>query len=144
MWLTKSVWSTKRMRLVKSMTANNSMLRKQGLSSKGRGFTLIEVLVSIAIFATLSMAAYQVVNQVQRSNELSAERSARLNQLQRSLVILDNDFRQMAVRQFRTDGEEASSKLVIVKEYLLIPIALVSYLLVLAGTTHSSSFLVVK
>ena len=113
------MWSTKRMRLVKSMTVNNSIPRKLGLSSKGRGFTLIEVLVSIAIFATLSMAAYQVVNQVQRSNELSTERSARLNQLQRSLVILDNDFRQMAVRQFRTDGEEASSKLVVVKEYLL-------------------------
>ncbi len=80
---------------------------------------MIEVLVSIAIFSTLSMAAYQVVNQVQRSNELSIERSARLNQLQRSLVILDNDFRQMAVRQFRTNGEDASSKLIFKGEYLL-------------------------
>ena len=69
------------------MSANKRVSRTQGLSSNGRGFTLIEVLVSIAIFATLSMAAYQVVNQVQRSNELSIERSARLNQLQRSLVI---------------------------------------------------------
>ena len=117
--LTKTVSLPQRIRLVNSMTANSSMPRKQGRPSKGRGFTLIEVLVSIAIFATLSMAAYQVVNQVQRSNELSLERSARLNQLQRSLVILDNDFRQMAVRQFRTDGEEASSKLIIMKEYLL-------------------------
>ncbi|MDF5653141.1 prepilin-type N-terminal cleavage/methylation domain-containing protein, partial [Vibrio parahaemolyticus] len=30
-----------------------------------KGFTLIEVLVSIAIFASLSVAAYQVVSQVQ-------------------------------------------------------------------------------
>ena len=87
--------------------------------SKTKGFTLIEVLVSIAIFATLSVAAYQVVNQIQRSNEVSIERSARLNALQRSLVILDNDFRQMAQRQFRTNGEEASSKLILMQEYLL-------------------------
>ncbi|MEZ9057374.1 type II secretion system minor pseudopilin GspJ [Vibrio pelagius] len=87
--------------------------------SKTQGFTLIEVLVSIAIFATLSVAAYQVVNQIQRSNDVSIERSARLNALQRSLVILDNDFRQMAQRQFRTNGEEASSKLILMQEYLL-------------------------
>lgn len=86
---------------------------------KTQGFTLIEVLVSIAIFATLSVAAYQVVNQIQRSNEVSIERSSRLNALQRSLVILDNDFRQMAQRQFRTNGEEASSKLILMQEYLL-------------------------
>jgi len=84
-----------------------------------KGFTLIEVLVSIAIFSTLSVAAYQVVNQVQRSNELSLERSSRLNELQRALVILDNDFRQMALRQSRTNGEEPSSKLIHWQEYLL-------------------------
>ena len=60
-----------------------------------------------------------MVNQIQRSNEVSIERSARLNALQRSLVILDNDFRQMAQRQFRTNGEEASSKLILMQEYLL-------------------------
>ncbi|NOH96150.1 type II secretion system protein GspJ [Vibrio sp. 99-70-13A1] len=86
---------------------------------RNKGFTLIEVLVSIAIFATLSMAAYQVVSQIQRSNEVSIERSARLNELQRSLVILDNDFRQMALRQFRTDGENTSSKLILSQPYLL-------------------------
>ncbi|MEZ9563716.1 type II secretion system minor pseudopilin GspJ [Vibrio artabrorum] len=102
-----------------TQASSKCLSRKPRLLAKGRGFTLIEVLVSIAIFAALSMAAYQVVNQVQRSNDISIERSARLNQLQRSLVILDNDFRQMAVRQFRTNGEEASSKLILMKEYLL-------------------------
>ncbi|WP_282178008.1 type II secretion system minor pseudopilin GspJ [Vibrio nereis] len=84
-----------------------------------RGFTLIEVLVAIAIFASLSVGAYQVLNQVQRSNELSMERSERLKTLQRALVFLNNDFRQMALRKTRTDGEEPSSQLIHWQDYLL-------------------------
>ncbi len=87
--------------------------------TRSKGFTLIEVLVSIAIFATLSVAAYQVVSQVHKSNALSAERGARLNELQRALVMMDNDFRQMALRQFRTDGNEPSKKLIAWGDYVL-------------------------
>ena len=90
-------------------------------SSRGsvKGFTLIEVMVAIAVFATLSFSAYQVVNQVQRSNELSLEKSERIKQLQRSLVFLDNDFRQIVARPFRTNGEKVSDKLLSADEYLL-------------------------
>ncbi|MCG9680905.1 type II secretion system minor pseudopilin GspJ [Vibrio sp. Isolate23] len=83
------------------------------------GFTLIEVLVAIAIFASLSVGAYQVLNQVQRSNALSLERSERLKTLQRALVFMDGDFRQMALRQTRTNGEESNGLLLHWKEYLL-------------------------
>ncbi|TXY16015.1 type II secretion system minor pseudopilin GspJ [Vibrio mimicus] len=83
------------------------------------GFTLIEVLVAIAIFASLSIGAYQVLNQVQRSNEISAERTARLAELQRAIVIMDSDFRQIALRQFRTNGEAPSEQLLQGKESLL-------------------------
>ncbi|MBY7668822.1 type II secretion system minor pseudopilin GspJ [Vibrio anguillarum] len=88
-------------------------------NKKSKGFTLIEVLVAIAIFASLSVGAYQVLNQVQRSNEISAQRSQRLNELQRAMVLMDGDFRQMATRQFRTNGEEPSQQMLIWKEYLL-------------------------
>lgn len=80
---------------------------------------MIEVLVSIAIFASMSVAAYQVVSQVQRSNVLSQERTQRLNELQRAMVMMDNDFRQMAMRQMRTNGEEPSSQLLFWSDYLL-------------------------
>ncbi|PFG45564.1 general secretion pathway protein J [Vibrio sp. ES.051] len=86
---------------------------------RGQGFTLIEVLVSIAIFASLSVAAYQVVSQVQRSNVLSKERTQRLNELQRAMVMMDNDFRQMALRQTRTNGEDPDSQLIFWSDYLL-------------------------
>tara|TARA_Y100001956_G_C4127598_1_gene191205 strand:- start:1603 stop:2259 length:657 start_codon:yes stop_codon:yes gene_type:complete len=84
-----------------------------------QGFTLIEVLVAIAIFASLSVGAYQVLNQVQRSNELSQERSERLKTLQRALVFMNNDFRQMAPRQTRTQGEQPSTLLIQWQDYLL-------------------------
>lgn len=87
--------------------------------NRGKGFTLIEVLVSIAIFASLSVAAYQVVSQVQRSNLLSQERTARMNELQRTMVMMDNDFRQMALRRMRTEGEEPAGKLIFWSDYLL-------------------------
>jgi len=84
-----------------------------------KGFTLIEVLVSIAIFASLSVAAYQVVSQVQRSNALSQERTQRLNDIQRAMVMMDSDFRQMAMRQTRTNGEKPASQLIFWSDYLL-------------------------
>ncbi|MGR5235857.1 type II secretion system minor pseudopilin GspJ [Vibrio alfacsensis] len=87
--------------------------------SRQRGFTLIEVLVSIAIFASLSVAAYQVVSQVQRSNVLSQERTQRLNELQRAMVMMDNDFRQMAMRQMRTNGQDPTNQLIFWSDYLL-------------------------
>ncbi|NOH22700.1 type II secretion system minor pseudopilin GspJ [Vibrio europaeus] len=87
--------------------------------NRSQGFTLIEVLVAIAIFASLSVGAYQVLNQVQRSNEISMERSERLKTLQRALVFMDNDFRQMALRQSRTNGEDPSAMLLQWKDYLL-------------------------
>ncbi len=89
------------------------------LRRKSTGFTLIEVLVSIAIFASLSIGAYQVLNQVQRSDELSQQRSERLKSLQRTLVFMDNDFRQMALRQMRTNGQSPSNMLVVWQDYLL-------------------------
>ncbi|MEZ9231597.1 type II secretion system minor pseudopilin GspJ [Vibrio amylolyticus] len=90
---------------------------------KGRGFTLIEVLIAMAIFAALSVSAYQVVDQIRMSNALSLERGDRLKELQRSLVVMDSDFRQMAARPFRTDGEQSSdqeAELVLLwKDYLI-------------------------
>ncbi len=85
---------------------------------RNNGFTLIEVLVAIAIFASLSIGAYQVLNQVQRSNELSQQRTTRLNEINRAAVLMDADFRQIAARQFRTQGGEPSKQFIIWQDAL--------------------------
>ncbi len=84
-----------------------------------RGFTLIEVLVALAILASLTIAAYQVLNQVQRSNVVSQESEKRLGEIQKALAIMDSDFRQMASRQFRNQGEEPGSQLLWMQDGLL-------------------------
>nr|WP_241761349.1 type II secretion system minor pseudopilin GspJ [Candidatus Photodesmus katoptron] len=78
-----------------------------------QGFTLLEVALSLAIFGVLSISIYQIVNQVQDSNILFLKRSNRLKELQRALIIMDNDFRQIALRQFRTNGKQTNSPLLL-------------------------------
>ncbi|EGU35891.1 general secretion pathway protein J [Vibrio ichthyoenteri ATCC 700023] len=97
--------------------SRSNLLKNQ--RKKIAAFTLIEVLVAMSIFAFLAVGAQQVLNQIYRSNAISQERSDRLKTLQRTLVFMDNDFRQMALRQMRTNGEEPNTKLVEWGDYLL-------------------------
>lgn len=87
--------------------------------SRHAGFTLLEVLVAIAVFAMFSLSAYQVMNGVQRSDEQSREHNQRLQDIQRAILMLDNDFRQIIGRQVRQQGNNESGPLLQSGEYLL-------------------------
>ncbi|KXF82535.1 type II secretion system protein GspJ [Enterovibrio coralii] len=76
-----------------------------------KGFTLIEVLLALAIFAMVGLGVQQVFSGVLNSNEQTQEAGDSLKTLQRALIIMDSDFRQMMARQYRNGGEEAEEKL---------------------------------
>ncbi|MCF7355353.1 type II secretion system minor pseudopilin GspJ [Vibrio sp. CK2-1] len=103
------------------LNRKRGLSRKKALSRKAfnKGFTLIEVMVAIMVFASLSIAAYQVVNQVQRSNQLSAEKTGRLQEMQRAMIIMDSDFRQMVARSFKGRANANGNRLLYVDQYLL-------------------------
>ena len=72
----------------------------------GKGFTLLEMLVAIMIFALLSLAAYQILQGVLRSGEISKIHSERLTELQRAMLIIEQDFTQIVARKSRQEGVE--------------------------------------
>lgn len=74
------------------------------LNRKQQGFTLIEILLAIAIFSVLSLAAYQILQGVLRSGEISREHDQRLTELQRGMLLIERDFMQMVARQSRKTG----------------------------------------
>lgn len=106
-----------RSELMLRINCRRPSLRRAGMSQ--RGFTLLEVLVAIAVFAMLSLSAYQVLSGVQLSDQQSREHNERLKSIQRAMVMMDNDFRQIVARRVRTQGEAPSDNLLFSSEYLL-------------------------
>ena len=58
------------------------------------GFTLIEVMISLALFALISLAGIALIDAVVRVEERTAGRLERLGQLQRAMFLLTRDLEQ--------------------------------------------------
>ena len=77
--------------------------------SRHTGFTLLEVLLALVIFAILSLSAYAVLQGVMRNDEVSQAKIARLSELQRSFATLSRDFTQILPRATRINGEATTT-----------------------------------
>lgn len=67
------------------------------------GFTLIEVLVAMAIFAVLSALAYMTLGQTLSNSDMLTERMDRLQAIQRTMGYLSTDLMQATPRSIRAD-----------------------------------------
>ncbi|PKH85713.1 type II secretion system minor pseudopilin GspJ [Colwellia sp. Bg11-28] len=74
-----------------------------------QGFTLLEVLIAIAIFSVVSLASFTIFDTVLRGDENSKARSERQNELQRAFLLMERDFTQIAKRTIRINGEAPNS-----------------------------------
>ena len=78
-------------------------------SYQHKGFTLLEVLIAIAIFSLISLSSFTIFDTVIRSDETSEKLSKRHNELQRAFLIIERDIMQIAQRSIRINGESPLS-----------------------------------
>jgi general secretion pathway protein J len=74
--------------------------------SISQGFTLVEVIVALAIFSVIGFGSWQVLNQVLTTQKKLSEASTELSELQRGMWILANDFRRMVRRPIRNEYDQ--------------------------------------
>lgn len=75
------------------------------LSRYRKGFTLLEVLIAIAIFSLISLSSFSIFDTVLSGDEIAKKNSDRHNELQRAFLIIERDMIQIARRSVRLNGE---------------------------------------
>ncbi|MFC3122634.1 type II secretion system minor pseudopilin GspJ [Agaribacter flavus] len=76
--------------------------------SVARGFTLIELIIAIAIFSFVALAAGAVFTTVKNSNDTSSAALKDLQDIQRAMLVMERDFLQMVARSPKIPGEETT------------------------------------
>ena len=74
-------------------------------SPRERGFTLLEVLVSISVFSMVALVSYSTLDTYIDQRERLLVHYGKLEQLQRLFILLERDIQFMIPRGVRIDGE---------------------------------------
>lgn len=79
------------------------------MNRRSAAFTLIELMVAMAIFAVLAALAYGVLNQTLLNAEILSDRMDRLRAIQKTVRVISDDFMQLAPRPVRQEFGEGFS-----------------------------------
>ena len=68
-----------------------------------KGFTLLELLVAMSIFALISVMAYTGLNSVMKARLILEQNMDRLNQIQKTMLFMTRDFNHIINRSIRDE-----------------------------------------
>lgn len=89
-------------------------------SAEERGFTLLEILVALTIFAVVGLISAQLLSRTVDSYDVLEARGERLAQIHRAMMIMQRDLMQYRDRAPRSTGVEKPSALMIGDEGALV------------------------
>lgn len=67
-----------------------------GIGGKEAGFTLVEMMVAVAVFAVIGLAGFTILDGILRAREVTEGRLERLARMQRVMYLLSSDLEQTA------------------------------------------------
>ncbi|WP_330983532.1 MULTISPECIES: type II secretion system minor pseudopilin GspJ [Enterobacterales] len=70
-----------------------------------QGFTLLEIMIALTIFAVISTLAWQILDGAMRTSSASDAAAVKITQLQRTYNLLSRDFYQLQARAPRNEGD---------------------------------------
>lgn len=75
------------------------------MKSVSKGFTLLELLVAMSIFSFMAITAYAGLSNMLTSDQAITEQEQKLKELQRTMLFLEKDIRQIVSRPRKTGYE---------------------------------------
>lgn len=75
-----------------------------------KGFTFVEMLLAVAIFAMVGLASFAVLNSVTEGDKLSQQAAERLQKIQFAMMMMERDLMQISLRHARIQGEVAQKE----------------------------------
>lgn len=105
-FITRNAHRSKHVASESSDTASNTVLEVSTHHSAERGFTLLELLVSISIFSVLGLGAYQLLQTVISSHERVRSGVDTYTEMNLALGMIQRDFSQFVSRPVRDEYGE--------------------------------------
>ena len=94
--------------------------RKSATCKKAAGFTLLELMLSIAMFALMSVAAYRLFDSVLHAQRATESVWEHISRVQRALLVIDRDFAQAVSRPVKNEYGQTEQAFIAGKgEYLV-------------------------
>lgn len=95
------------------------MLSAKSRLLKQKGFTLIEMILAVAIFALVGVVSAGMLDNVSTANEISVNHAERIEEVQRTLLTIERDLRQASNRQVRVEGNKPTDAMMSHGELIL-------------------------